>query len=174
MPYITSPMEKYNKNNPFIIIAKKQYYTVIDSIQDWTKDYIFHLMIELVLLLSGIALSIYMYIKSNESLIFIVSVNILLSAAILLLYIRFKRKIRGYLHEHSSMKEFDRLSKLEINEILTLNNENLFECIHGLYQIYGEIIKEHFYYKEINIAIITFQICNIISLLVIICQTINI
>ena len=35
--YIESPMEKYNKNNPFIIVAKKTYYSIIDGIHDFTK-----------------------------------------------------------------------------------------------------------------------------------------
>lgn len=160
MPYIQSPMEQFNKNNPFVIIAKKTYDTIIDIIHSWTRDYIKQsiTIVILYLISSGIVLYSSLYVKLDIDIIFY---NIILLIVNIVNIFSYRKKISYYLYEHPSTIAFDTMSKMEINEILVLNNEQMLECIYGLKELHGELKKDQIISSMRFWALVMFHIVGI-------------
>lgn len=143
--YQRSPMENYNKNNPFIVIAKKKYDAIIDGIQSFGRDCIrisvinFIIWLILVCLQNYIAFVTANYIIAN----FVISITLAINA--LTIY-RYRKRIEYFISAHPSMQKFDKLSALEVNDILILNNEDILKCVHGLYELHGELKATKDYY----------------------------
>ena len=156
MPYIQSPMERFNKNNPFVILSKKKYDTIIDMMHDFSKKSILRLVIAAIITGITTILSVidYIFVKSPGTTIFWFGV-IISSALILLTYRELKRKINWFFQNHPCMQEFERISKLEVNDIIALHNEDILNCLNGLHYLEGELNSETKYFvKTINIIII--------------------
>jgi hypothetical protein len=154
-------MENFNKNNPFIIIAKKVYDNIIDLTQDFSKSCIKSSIIVLILYIIIIPFYAYnMFI--NIGYIFSISVMIGLLMLNMFMIYKYKLRIDYFINSSTTMKEFSRLSELEVNDILTLNNEDVLKCVHGLYELRGELKATTKFYKNYFIA----NICTHISFLI--------
>ncbi len=147
--YVRSPMEKFNSSNPFIIICKKKYDEIVDLLQLFVKKSIKSIIINSIIgLITFIAYWYVLYLtRYNQAkpliiMIFILIINILSAIWI-------KNKIVYFLSKHPQMQEFSRISELEINDILALNNEDVLKCSNGLYEIKGELLATIKYSKWI-------------------------
>lgn len=153
--YLKSPMENYNKNNPFIIIAKKAYDSLVDNIQIFGKRCIsYTVSILLVWTLFAIVEMYNMYITKS----YVIGIIKIASFALInigMVY-NYRKKIEYFISGSPAMQEFSRLSKLEINDILALNNEELLKCVYGLYELRGELkatTRYHYSYFAIHILL---------------------
>ena len=169
MMYIESPMEKYNKNNPFIIIAKRLYYSIIDNIHDFTKMCITFTILNIIISLTYVAINLY-GIFSNV--IFNVESAIVLMSIIVInnfiLWYKFRKKINYFISNNEPITEFARLSELEINAIIALNNEDVLKCIYDLYELRGELTTTVKYYRIALEQYISFElILTIVTLILI-------
>lgn len=163
--YQTSPMENFNKNNPFIIIAKRTYDTIMDTIQEFGKACIKATILNLSMLLILLGVNIYTMII-NPSRIILSTITIILTITInVLLVYSYRRRIAYFITRHSTMKEFERLSNLQVNDILALNNEDILRCINGLHSLHGELTATMRYYHILLPAYSLFQVWLIISVL---------
>lgn len=142
--YHKSPMENYNKNNPFIIIAKKTYDLIVDRVHAFSKECLKMFIINAILSVIAITLAI-LYIIFSKCYFLSIVIGLIVSLNVMS-YFRFKRTVRYFMVEHPSIVEFSRLSELEVNNILSLNNEDLLNCIHGLHMIRGELTCTRAYY----------------------------
>ena len=64
---------------------------------------------------------------------------ILIYAFFILLILRGRKLIAYFLKEHDAMLLFDKVSNMQMNEILTLNNEEILDCIFKLENMKGEM-----------------------------------
>ena len=143
--YQMSPMENFNKNNPFIVVSKRKYDKIMDDIQMFSANCIRDSIINLAIWLFNLILGI-IYIYNTNDYIFLSSAIIILLIFNLLNMYQFRRKLKYFISLHPNMKEFDRISSLEVNNILALNNEDVLKCLHGLYELNGELISTKRYY----------------------------
>ena len=171
MPYIQSPMERFNKNNPFVILSKKKYDTIVDTMHDFSKSSILRLGISSVLVIVMTIVSFIDYFLAKSS-----GITLMLSGAsissviILLIYRELKRKISWFFQNHPCMREFERISKLEVNDIIALHNEDILNCLNGLHYLEGELRTEKNYFTKLINGIIVLEVIMIligISLLII-------
>ena len=154
--YMKSPMENYNKNNPFIIIAKKTYDTIIDTLHNFTKLYIRNIIIIGLICAISIGVNIFTFCFTLNYPNIIASVLSIVS--FLLLYFGFKRELAYFINGNQAMMSFEKLANLEVNAILTLNNEDILNCVNTLYSLLGEIRACIRYFKYFSVAIIVLNI----------------
>lgn len=161
--YQKSPMENFNKNNPFIIIAKKTYDILIDNIHKFSKECIKWNIINAFIALFVFITQIYAIAQQRFILpVFVIIISIFVNICS---YICYLKRIKYFIVDHPSIKEFDRISALEVNNILVLNNEDVLKCVHGLYQEYGELLATIKYYRIWFIIVAVLQIAlSIISI----------
>ena len=69
----------------------------------------------------------------------IIILLILIYAFFILLILRGRKLIAYFLKEHDAMLLFDKVSNMQMNEILTLNNEEILDCIFKLEYMKGEM-----------------------------------
>lgn len=146
--YIESPMEKYNKNNPFIIVAKKTYYSIIDGIHDFTKMCVKFIIPSIILSVIFIVFNLYA-IFINIDTIFGNAMMVFLILNNFIFWYTFRKKINYFISKNAAIQEFSRLSELEVNAIIALNNEDLLKCTYGLYELRGELTATAKYYRII-------------------------
>lgn len=164
--YQTSPMEKFNKSNPFIIIAKKSYDSIIDSLQAFGKDCIKATIVNFLMWAVLTTSQIYI-ITTDISYIYkgIVIIVVTLLINIFLIY-AYRKRIGYFITMHTAMKEFDRLSNLEVNDILALNNEDILKCINNLYTLHGELTATIRYYHVFLPLYALVQVFTVITTIV--------
>lgn len=157
MSYTTTPMENFNRKNPFIILLKKRYDAVNDLLQDTASILIKNIIFSII------SLFIYSIFCINSIIIFnsfIMIIPLIIYIAIIIpMVLTYINRIQFYMKKHPSMIEFDKLSNLQMNEILILNNEDIMNCLYNMNIMYGEM-KMEFQYKKC-IIIITDIICVI-------------
>lgn len=164
----STPMSQYNKSNPLVILSKKQYSEIMDSIQAMSKRFISNSIFMACILgvflivevLYGILAHI-TYLKGLElGIIFIILCCIGFGY-----FLRFRSLTDRFLHQHEAMQEFDRISNLELNDILMIGNEEVLICLHKMYELSGEIRIERKYFDlggNLIILIYTFTLCAFI------------
>lgn len=167
--YIQSPMEAYNKNNPFVIIAKKRYDIIMDSFSAFSKKAIVIFVAMVIMLIFHISQVTIMHIKGYNItgyLIFI-SMSIIINIS-LFLYMRIM--LKRYLQKDEAILEFSRLSELTVNQILTISNEDILRCINLLYNMEGKFSIESkvFIILQYTAIIMQLIIGSIIAVLIII------
>lgn len=150
--YSSSPMERYNKNNPFIIIAKKTYDKIVDKLQLMGKECIIVSIVNIVLLILFIASRCILVINNDSLMLSVILILALLVINILSIY-HYRSQIAYFISLHPAMKEFDRLSKLEVNNILSLNNEDILNCVHAMHTLYGELIATTKYLRILMVLL---------------------
>ena len=157
--YIQSPMENFNRNNPFIIIAKKLYDNIIDLVQEFSKDIIqFYIMNGIVWILSAILGVTSLVLKTYiPYLIFVIGMLVIF----IIVANRWTNAIHYFMTDHFAMKEFDRISAMQVNDILTLNNEDILNCVQHMHELRGELVATKKYY------IIFMTICLVVQVLAI-------
>ena len=169
MAVTTTPMSQYNKSNPLVILSKKQYSQIMDDIQSMTKKFIQKMIFSLILIgIFGVIELLYgifahITVERGFLLGFFFVITLIIGFGY---YLRYRTLVDYFLHRHSAMQEFDRISNLELNEILMIGNEEVLECLHNMYELYGEIYVEKKYFSYLGIFIITiytFAICAMIA-----------
>lgn len=143
-----SPMVNFNKNNPFIMIAKRRYDHILDDIQIFGADCIRFTIINSIINIIDIGLGIVLIwynIKYFIPMVVYLVANILLN---ILGIILFRRKAKYFMSSHPQMQNFDKISSMEVNVILTMNNEDILKCVNGLYELHGELTATRKYYKS--------------------------
>lgn len=143
--YQKSPMEHFNKNNPFIVISKRKYDSLIDNIQLFSSKCIRGSLINgLIWIMCIIVSCVYIYFKKDYIFPTII-ISILLIINVVIIY-RYRKKIKYFISDNINIKEFDRISALEVSSIIALNNEDVLKCLHGLYELHGELnaTKDHY------------------------------
>ena len=144
--YQTSPMEKFNKNNPFIIIAKRKYDNITDDIQDFGKDFLLLIFIQSIISLLCTGFCAYLASVTGKDII--ITIPLVSALIIIIQSFTWREQAAYFVTLHPAMKEFERLCNLEVNDILVLNNEDIMACIQGLYQLHGELITTKKYYTN--------------------------
>ena len=168
--YLKSPMENFNKNNPFIIVAKKVYDRLIDEIHLFSREYIRILIINGTISLIAIGLMVYTFINSLYSSLYLIVAVIMLVGTImimmmnLLIYSKFRKIVKYYMGYHPALIEFSRISKMEVSDILSLNNEDLFNCVNRLYEAYGEFSATKKYYPT-SVGTVYLWVLNTLSII---------
>ena len=140
MPFSQNPMHEFNRNNPFIILAKQNYAEIMDRIQTLARVFILRLGLSLTGdILSIVAVAVYwFFMPFTDALIFtILSTIFIIGTTSLAIYSRWV--MRYYMLEHEGIKQFDRVSNLELNEILKLNEVDIINCLYGLKELSGEL-----------------------------------
>lgn len=162
--YIESPMENYNKNNPFIILAKNRYHDIISRIHQFTAYALSGMLTYVIICAIYLAINIVGYygfgIKSH-------SFNCLCACVFILFYfVKFKEKLKYFMRDNEAMQEFEALSSLEMSDILTLNNERVMNNVNQLYSLSGELKAVTEMYKiVINIAVTIISIITLGNLI---------
>lgn len=168
--YIKSPMEKFNSNNPFIIVCKKTYDNIVDTLQLFVKESIRLIIINLIIFIILAILYIYMFYLSRYMDIYLLLIFILCGTINIFTALCINHKIKYFLSLHPSIQEFCRISELEINDILVLNNEDVLRCSEGLHEVKGELNTTSKYYKRILIFFGIFEIFLIIIAILDMCS----
>ena len=165
-------MENFNKSNPFIVISKKKYDSILDDIQLFGKSCIKYSFINILLYLCIFIVSgIYLYLNSSDinKIVSVLVINIFIIIINIIFIYHYRRKIKYFISEHPNMKEFDRISSLEVNDILALNNEDVLKCLNGLFELHGELKSAREYYsiflKFIGLLEIVFSILVILNII---------
>lgn len=150
--YIESPMENYNKNNPFIILAKNRYHDIISRIHQFTAYALSGMLTYIIICAIYLAINIVGYYGFGmKSHIF----NCMWACLFIIFYfVKFKEKLKYFMRDNEAMQEFEALSSLEMSDILTLNNERVMNNVNQLYSLSGELKAVTEIYKiAINIAV---------------------
>lgn len=162
--YIESPMENYNKNNPFIILAKNRYHDIISQIHQFTAHALSGMITYTIICAIYVAINIVGYygfgMKSYRF-------NCVWACLFILFYfVKFKEKLKYFMRDNEAMQEFEALSSLEMSDILTLNNERVMNNVNQLYSLSGELKAVMEMYKiVINIAVAIITIITLGSLI---------
>lgn len=137
MAYTQSPMEHYNKNHPLTILCKQVYDTIMDEIQLFTKGLIVRSSIQSIIWLGSMGWTIGHSVYDQH--VHPLDLIILCTGVVLILYYFFRSmgQCRYYMLEHPGMREFDRLSNMEMSEITELGVEDLLKSLHGEYELLG-------------------------------------
>lgn len=146
--YQTSPMENFNKNNPFIVISKRKYDKIVDDVHTFSKNCIRWSIIIIAIWLIEASIATFFFINNKIDLFHLITIPLLAIYIIITVFV-FRRKIKYFMIIHPNMREFDRISSLEVNNILALNNEDVLNCLHGLFELHGELIATTKYYNMI-------------------------
>lgn len=161
MAYTETPMQNFNRSNPFIILAKKRYDAIIDEIQNFSKFFIKNNIRTAALLLLSIIWNLVLFYIHKINIAYTIEL-ILFILAYIYINFYFYHRISFYLKEHEIMKKFDELSSLQMNQILTLNNEDILNCLYGMNILYGELLSEFKYGKKILFGFFLLLVCIII------------
>lgn len=169
MAVTPSPMSQYNKSNPLVILSKKQYSDTMDFIQTMSRQFIEKIIVSGILvailgilfLVYGILNHIGYYEGTILGIIFVVFVGI--SSGY---YARYYHLVDRFLHQHEAMQEFNRISDLELNEILMIGNEEVLVCLHKMYELSGEIRIETKYFSLLGVFIILLDIFGLCGFIV--------
>lgn len=162
--YIESPMENYNKNNPFIILAKNRYHDIISRIHQFTAYALSGMLTYIIIYAIYLVINIVGYygfgMKSH------VFNCVCACVFILFYYVKFKEKLEYFMRDNEAMQEFEALSSLEMSDILTLNNERVMNNVNQLYSLSGELKAVMEMYKiVINIAVTIISVITLGSLI---------
>ena len=163
MGYERSPMSEFNKSNPLVILSKREYSNIMDLLQAGSKDYVKRIIaiaVLLIFLIGETALSIF-YVQEC-----IVPVSICVGFGIVfaIVYLIYYRHVAIlYLHKHRGMREFNRISDMELNEIIKIGHEEILSCLHGLYHLKGGLEVHLSVLKFIGNIIIGFEILGVVS-----------
>jgi len=163
-------MEKFNKNNPYIIIAKKVYDSIIDKIQIFGKLCVLSTIIFIIAQCIITSVLIINMIFNKQYLFNIIAIIILFLSHVSYI-ISIRNKIQYFISSSPAIKEFSRISELEVNDILALNNEDVLKCVHGLYELRGELTTTNKFYNfmfYVNIGIEVVLLIFIIIILLLI------
>ena len=144
--YQTSPMENFNKNNPFIIIAKRTYDTIFDTIQEFGKTCIKATILNVSVWIILVTAYVYLMITKPSEIIGAILMIVFTAVVNVVSIYSYRKRIAYFITMHHTMKEFERLSNLQVNDILSLNNEDILKCINGLHSLYGELTATVRYY----------------------------
>ena len=145
-------MTNYNSNNPMIIICKQQYDRITDAIQLYGKTQIQCFIPMIINLILSIVLEVLSIVYIGK---FPIVNTIVLSVIVIfgVLWAKYlTRSFKLYMSNHPLMKSFNELSQLEMSEIanIGISNEDILKALHGLYQLYGELISEIRYTRAIT------------------------
>ena len=156
-------MSQFNKNNPFVILSKELYDDIIDSIQLATRNFIKHMIsiCGLGVVLLGISTlgEILSSLKlSNLCIMALVAIIIFVCG----IFMYFRYITSRYMNDHPAMKEFTRISRMELNEIVKIGNEEILQCLHGLYDLHGSLKIELRDLHVIAVSIILTEVALII------------
>lgn len=149
MAVTTTPMSQYNKSNPLVILSKKQYSAIMDSIQNLSKGYLQRTIPSVIFVVIFLFLEVIYgilahvtYMKGFE----LGAVFVILCLINFGYYLRWRSLTEHFLHRHEAMTEFDRISGLELNDILMIGNEEVLGCLHKMYEMSGELSIEKKYF----------------------------
>ena len=173
--YIQSPMEKFNKNNPFVILAKKEYYELSDNIQEFTRLTLIHQIIVGICFIIDIILALFPTIScikrntilSNTHIYMFLTLLIILALNILMI-INFKKILKYYLYDNEGIIDFTKISEAEVNDILALTDEDLLQCLHKLYCVKGEFKQQSKYFLLNYKLLLVYECTELILILLII------
>ena len=155
MPFISNPMSSYNKNNPLVILAKEEYSYIMDTLQGITRSFLIKAIVLITFDLFFIALGVFYFIKTPEDIFFqFASIGGLVIIISILYAIWYRNQVHLYMYTHPSMIAFDKISKLEMGEILMLNNEDLLDCLHKLYRASGGLEEFSKYFNRFGMFLI--------------------
>lgn len=139
MVYIKSPMENYNKSNPFVIMARTKYYEIIDLIQETCSQWICRSIIDGVILVVFSILGVIFTHITHEPLTYIVIWIIVFISLYILECIYKYYTMNKFLVNNETMQNYDKLANLEVSEILSINNEQMMMCINELFELSGSL-----------------------------------
>lgn len=165
MSYDISPMSEFNKSNPLVMLCKREYTNIINDLQNCSKIFLQRMIaigVLFLFLIAGLTVGI---VLPNVPLIIGASLAVLVILVMCLLYYLFYRRIAMYyMHDHRGMREFDRISDLELNEILKIGHEEILNCLHGLYELKGGLEATVRFIKSIGMMLILLETLMIIGL----------
>lgn len=169
MAYIPSPLKNFNKNNQYVIIAKTQYDKSLDNIQAFSKENIAMMIRNGVALLVVLLLQIIQCVIGKPYWLFGWAFFSFLTIAHLYLIYTLIMLIRYYTKDHPSVKEFDKLIRMEMAEIVSaqLQHEDILKCLHLQYQVEGELLGDRKWLKISYNALLILLILDICWTLVV-------
>lgn len=144
MTYHPSPMENFNRKNPIIIMVKRKYIIINNEIQNFSKNIIQCGIYALVSTLFSILSCLIVHVDF----VYYLPLFILWILMGIALYLAIK-KLKYYSVGHPAINNFSKISDMQMNEILTLNNEEVFNCLIDLSTLYGELSMERKYVIKI-------------------------
>lgn len=165
MAYNANPMSQYNKSNPFVMLAKREYTDIMDTLQEAAKYLMKYTLISVILFFFAFVAPIVYYFVCFMSLmdmIILGSLVLVLLVLLLLFYFLYKKKLKEYIGSSEAMKDFDRISNLELNEILKISNEELLVCLHKMYSLKGCIDTEMRYMKICGLSLMGLNIAALL------------
>ena len=142
-------MENFNKSNPFVILSKREYATIMDDIQGMTKmglTYFLVLGILFVLKMGATVASVMLH--TNDALIGVIRCAILIAVAICQ-WLYFYNTLNRYQNKNPQLIQFERISNSALNDVVNMSSEDVLKSLHGLYQVRGQLDRETFYMKKI-------------------------
>lgn len=149
MPYQSTLMENFNKSNPFVILSKREYATIMDDIQSMTKmglSYFLILGILFVLKIGATVASIMLH--TNDVLIGVIRCIILIAIAICQ-WLYFYNTLNRYQNKNPQLIQFERISNSALNDVVNMSSEDVLKSLHGLYQVRGQLERESYYMKKL-------------------------
>lgn len=141
----------FNKNNPFVILSKKEYDGYMDNIQETSRNYIktrniFWIIISIwsVFLLTTIL------ITKDWKYINAIAIYLILIVIWFIYRWYTMERIRYYLKDSKELKDFEKISEFTSSDIINLDNVALLTALHNFYKLRGGLSIESTYLKRIG------------------------
>ena len=166
MSYDVSPMSEFNKSNPLVMLCKKEYINIMDTLQSCSKSFVERVIALGVTMLVSIGLLILAIVTGVRWLLYASIIWICVGLIFdLLYYLYYRRSVYYYMRQHRGMIEFDRISDMELNEILRIGHEELLVCLHGIYELKGGLDVTVTNIKVIGVFLVALEFCGTIGTL---------
>jgi hypothetical protein len=150
-------MSNFNKSNPYVILINKEYDEILNFLERQSKKIVKYFIWMGINLFLAIALYIAVGILNEHwfrSIAYLI-VFIYLDARIIYSH---RDAIGLYMHSHPAMLEFAKLSKLEVNDIIAMDNVDILNARYRLCGMRGAMEADFEYRFKIQFFIMIAQV----------------
>ena len=142
------------------MLCKREYDLIVNSLQLCSKGFVERIIalgVAMLVSIGVLALSIVLQVNwARIVAILWISVGIVFD---LLYYLYYRRSMHYYMHQHPGMREFDRVSDMELNEIVKIGNEQILDCLHGMYELKGGLDVTITNIRVIGVFLVALELC---------------
>ena len=122
-------MINFNRQNPLIILTKKAYIDYNQNLQSTVRSTVLY---SIILVACLIVVTFFTFGASINAGMISIIFNILIFVS----FVAYTyREIRFIVSDSDLIKEFDKVSNAQLNEILALNDEEVFHCLGSMREL---------------------------------------
>ena len=168
MPYMINPMENFNRSNPFVILSKREYDSLMDDLQKTAKNGLAYSIAIVMILIIGIIIS-FVGVRSGVYTISTMGlangISIFFTA---IMIVHFYLILDRYQNKNPFLIEFEKIANASFNDIVDMSSEDVLKGLHSLYRVRGQLEIEKWYLNTL------FQLVGVILVMEYTYFTINI